>query len=400
MTSRERILAALGHREPDSVPVDLGGLGATGISAFTYNSLRERLGLAAEKFRIYDLDQMLACVGADVLRSVGGDAVYLTLPKGPCHEVTSWKDWAINDTLTVSVPEAFHPLKSADGGYEVCNAQGTAIWRMPPGGRYFDQVFYPFENKDSLEDLKEYRPRFVSGLELDMLEDRAKALRAQSDCAIVYHCGSSVFDCGKSLRGHADFMMDLIANKPFAQALIEKVLEFRLENMRRCLDRLGKYVDVVECSDDLGTQNAPMISPALYREMLMPAHRALFETIRGYGKFSVLHSCGSVYNLIPSFIESGLDALNPVQIAAAGMAPERLKREFGHDLAFWGGGCDTQRTLPAGKPEDVAAEVRKNVDIFSKGGGFIFSQVHNIQADVPVENILSMYSALGRTLPM
>jgi uroporphyrinogen decarboxylase len=393
MTPRERLLASLKHQEPDRVPIDLGGASATGISAFAYNRLKARLGLPAGKVKIYDLEQMLADVEPEVLKKVGGGAAYLTLPKCPVHDVASWRDWEVGEGLTAIVPEPFKPVKNALGDWEAVK-DGRAIWRMPAGGRYFDQVYFPMEDKDSIEDLKEYRPRLASDFELDALEKRAKDLQ-ETGAAVIYHCGSSIFNCAQGLRGHANFMMDLMINKPFAEALIQRILDFRVENMKRCLGRLGKYVDIVECSDDLGTQNGPMISPAVYREMLMPAHAKLFEVIRGYGKYSILHSCGSVCDLIPFFIGSGLDILNPIQLSARGMQPEKLKREFGHDLTFWGGGCDTQKVLPQGTPQEVAEEVKRNTEIFGKGGWFVFAQVHNIQPDVPVENIIAMYGALG-----
>jgi uroporphyrinogen decarboxylase len=200
---------------------------------------------------------------------------------------------------------------------------------------------------------------------------------------------------GQILRGYEQFMCDLLGEKALAHALLDALCEAYLDRAETYLATLGQWLDVVLVNDDLGTQAGPMLSPVLYREMIKPYQERLFGFIRGhFGGPLLMHSCGAVSEFIPDLIECGVQAINPVQLSAAGMEPERLKREFGRDIVFWGGGCDTQRVLNQGTPEDVRREVRRNCAAFAPGGGFVFTQVHNVQPDVPPENVVAMVEAL------
>jgi uroporphyrinogen decarboxylase len=207
--------------------------------------------------------------------------------------------------------------------------------------------------------------------------------------------GGSFLEAGQWLRGYEKWMMDLAANRGFAEELLERVLANHLANARLILEAVGDYIQVIEMDDDLGAQNGPQISPRTYYELIQPRQKALWSSIHAQKPHVsiFLHSCGGIYDLIPGLIDAGLDILNPVQISARGMQPERLKNEFGGSLCFWGGGCDTQHVLPFGTPQEVYAHTCQNVEIFKPGGGFVFSQVHNIQANVPPENILAMFAA-------
>jgi uroporphyrinogen decarboxylase len=204
--------------------------------------------------------------------------------------------------------------------------------------------------------------------------------------------GGSILEAGQGLRGWEQFMIDLAQGGPFLEALLEKLTEFHLANLARYLDAVGPCIQIIVMVDDLGTQHGLQISPQMYRRWIKPCHTRIYGYVhQHYPQIYVfLHSCGSIYPLIPDLIEAGVQILNPVQISAAGMDPVRLKREFGAHLTFWGGGCDTQHTLPCGTPAEVVAEVKRLLDIFAPGGGYVFNQVHNIQADVPPENIVAM----------
>ena len=200
---------------------------------------------------------------------------------------------------------------------------------------------------------------------------------------------------GQDLRGFEQFMIDLVQNKKLARRILQNQVEAYLPRIDEYINLAGEYLDIIQVNDDLGTQNGPQISRDLYREMLKPYHKKIWSYIKEKSKKPVLlHSCGSIYELIPDLIEAGIDALNPVQVSARDMDTRKLKREFGRYITFWGGGCDTQKILPRGTPEDVRREVRRRVDDLGKDGGFVFCQVHNIQPDVPVENILAMYDEL------
>ena len=191
-------------------------------------------------------------------------------------------------------------------------------------------------------------------------------------------------------------MVDLVVNKPLARKILDKQVQAYVPRIDKYIEAVGKFVQIILVNDDLGTQNGLQMSPEIYREVIKPFHKILWNYIKQKSKkYLLLHSCGSIYEIIPDIIELGIDALNPVQISAKDMDTAKIKKEFGKYITLWGGGCDTQKVLPYGTPEEVKAEVRKQVEILSTGGGFVFCQVHNIQPDVPPENIIAMYEELG-----
>ncbi len=228
------------------------------------------------------------------------------------------------------------------------------------------------------------------------LRERAKELYETTDYALVLDTiGFGVFEQAWALRGFENFLLDLAMNRRFAEALLQRIADHRISLYDRILDEVGEYVQVVMNSDDLGIQNAPMVSPESYRSLIKPAQKRVWQFIKSRTRaFLFLHSCGSVREFIPDFIELGIDILNPIQMSAAGMDPKELKSEFGKDLVFWGGGCDTQKILPFGTPDDVEEEVKIRIGELAPGGGFVFNQVHNIQPHVPPENIVRMFETV------
>ncbi len=396
MTPRERILAALEHKEPDRVPVDLGATESSGIMGIAYNRLKDRLGIAGVT-QIYDLTQMIAKVEPAVLEAVGSDAMPLLI------EPREWKPWTLSDGSAVEIPAKVN-MKKLDNGYTVqLDDDGTVLARCPEGGLYFDAIFFPLENAETVEDIDAGRKYFESfdwpacnDENFDDLQTKAKKLYEETDYAIVANLWVHLFMAGQFMRGYENFMMDLMINKPLAHRYFERQIEAYLPRIDKYIEAVGEHIDIIQVNDDLGGQSGPLISPDLYREMVKPYHAKLWQYIKEKsGKPILLHSCGSVYEFIPDFIEMGVDILNPVQVSAANMDSAKLKAEFGRDLVFWGGGCDTQHVLASGTPDDVRQEVRRRVDDLAPGGGFVFCQVHNIQANVPVENILAMYEELG-----
>ena len=398
MTSRQRIEAALAHREPDRLPVDLGASESSGIHGLAYNHLKTRLGLQGGSTRIYDLSQMIAKVESEVLEAVGADAVPLLI------EPRRWKPWTLMDGSACEVPAGANLRQSSRGGTELLAGDGTVVAAAPAGSFYLDTTYHalakastPSDIEAGLAHLRGFDWPAFCDEDYDDLRTKAKDLYENTDRAIVGNLWVHVFAAGQTLRGFENFMVDLLADKRLAHALMGRLVDCYEERVRKYVEAVGEYCTVIQVNDDLGTQNGLQLSLKTYREMVKPYHARLWKLIKDLsGKPLLLHSCGSIYEVIPDLIEMGVEAINPVQVAAASMDSAKLKREFGRDLTFWGGGCDTQTVLGRGTPQEVREEVRRRCDDLAPGGGFVFCQVHNIQPDVPPENIMAMYEALTR----
>ncbi len=366
MTPRDRVLAALGHREPDRVPLDLAGLSTT-IEADPYQELKKHLGITS-KTELFLRDHVDP--PEELLEEFQIDTRYVRLGR----------------------PKNFKVQIDADNSY--ADEWGTR-WKKPESSLYWDPVDWPLKDA-TIEDLETYPwPDPNDPGRTEDLREKARRLHEETDYAIVADMPVlGVFEtAGVCLRGIETFMMDLVLNKPFAEALLNKLADLHMELYGRYLDAVGEYIDVIVVSDDLGGEHAPLISPEIYREMVKPAQKRLWQFIKSKTKaYLFMHTCGSVYRLIPDLIELGVDTLNPVQVAAKDMDTKRLKKEFGDWLAFWGG-VDTQRVLPYGSTKDVAEEVKRRVADLAPGGGYILTAVHNIQAGVSPENICAMYAA-------
>lgn len=396
MTHRERIAAALAHKESDRVPIDLGGTESSGIMGICYNRLKDRLGVG-ERTQIYDLSQMIAKVEPSVLEAVGSDAMPLLI------EPKEWQSWTLQDGSPGEIPAKMRIEELENGDSVQIADDGTVVSRCPAGGVYFDTCQHPLQSVSTVEHIDAGQPFFESfdwpsylDETYDDLQAKARDLHENTDYFIVANLWVHVYASGQILRGFDNFMMDLAADKHLAHRLLDRQVEAYLPRVDKYVDAVGEYVDIIQVNDDLGMQTGPQLRPQLYREMVKPYHLRLWQYIKERsGKPLLLHSCGSVYEFIPDLIEMGIDALNPVQVAAADMDSKKLKAEFGQDMTFWGGGCDTQSVLARGTTQEVRDEVRRRVDDLAPGGGFVFCQVHNIQADVPVENVLAMYEELG-----
>jgi len=377
------------------VPLDLGGTESSGISGIAYSRLREHLRLGPGKTQIFDVCQQIVKIEEDVRVIIRPDTVPLLI------EPVGWKPFVLPDGSSCSIPEKWNPELDVHGDLVVRNNDGTVSARMPAGGFYFESVYAPLARVDGPAGLDAHRadsesfdwPSYADE-SLDTITARAQKLFEETELAIVANLQLHLLAAGQILRGYEQFMVDLLLNKPLAHALLEQLCDAYIGRCERYLKHVGGFVHVVLVNDDLGTQAGPMLSPGLYREMIWPYQKRLFGFIKSKtDAFILFHSCGSVYRFIPSLIEAGIDALNPVQVSAAEMDTKRLKREFGSSITFWGGGCDTQHVLRNGTPEDIRNEVKRRVDDLSGGGGFVFTQVHNIQPDVPPENIMAMYGA-------
>lgn len=393
MTPRERVLTALKHKEPDVLPWDLGGMRSTGIMAIAYANLRRALKLPFDSIKVYDVGQQLAWVDEDIRRVFGIDVIALDTEKVLADHFYGWRPYTLPDKeRTNALIPANYRVEEMEDGSRLLFADGTAIGKMPSEGFYFDGLYHPLEKAETVKDIEKWDPGTFSQEVLSALRKEAKNLYENTDYAIMGSFGGNIVEGGQTLMGWENFMSALLANRPLAEALIEKMVEGHLRNLELYLEAVGDYIQIIQMGDDLGTQNGPMLSPRLYKELIFPAHKRIYEYVHRKTPhiFVFLHSCGGIYELIPYLIEAGVDILNPVQTSAVNMEPEKLKKEFGKDIVFWGGGCDTQRILPFASPEEVKEHIRERIAIFAPGGGFVFCQVHNIQANVPVENIIAL----------
>jgi len=378
MTPRERVLAALSHEEPDRVPFDLGTTFVTGIHRIAYDNLTEAMGMEdLEEKPLLDPFQQLAMPHEEVLRELGVDtrSVYLKLP-GRALENPSEDD------------EYFYSLDS---------------WglrrRMPKdGGLYYDMFEFPLAGMETVAEIDAYDwPDPLAGLDLDALEDACREIKSSGDYpVIVGGFGSGMLELVLWLQGYDQGYMNLIVNTDVTEAILDHVVELKVTYAEAVLERVGPWVDVFYNGDDLGLQDGPMIRREWFTDLLAPRYVQYHEAIKAKAPQAKIffHTCGSVVDLLPDIIATGIDILNPVQVNAARMGDTAmLKSEFGDDVTFWGA-VDTQKVMPNGTPADVIDEVRRRIDDLAPGGGYVLNTSHNIQADVPPENILAMVEAL------
>jgi uroporphyrinogen decarboxylase len=374
MLPRERVLTALNHEEPDRIPIDLGSTRVSGICLDAYAGLLDALGLGQRELRVVDRKQGLAGPDEDVLEALGVD----------CRPV-----WT-NPPSGGEVPIAW------EGEYEVfVDEWGCRVSRPRSGGLYFD-LTEPAIREPSLEALDRFPwPDVDDPARYEGLRQQAQRLREESPYALVGHCdfGQDVLGIFLNVRGYMEAMLDLAAHPDFAEAFMEGVTRLAMRAWGHFLEQVGDLVDVVAFYDDLGMQDRPLVSPAMYRRMIKPRHARIIAAIRERTRAKVFfHSDGAVAEFIPDLIEIGVDILNPVQVSAAGMEDTAaLKRRYGKNIAFWGAACDSQRVLPSGSLEDVRREARRRIADLAPGGGFVFAPVHNLQDDVSGEKTLALY---------
>jgi uroporphyrinogen decarboxylase len=410
MTKRERVVAAIGHREPDKVPIDLGAMRSTGIAAVAYNNLKKYLGITGGHTLVYDVVQQLAQPELLILDFVETDVV--DLGRAFLTAEADWKDFILPDGSKAQIPATADFVPDGAGGWLARSKDGAVIGAMPAGAYYLSQTEFPLHDWDgrdlsALDLLPELMDRVtwaafptapwhkpLTKEHLSEIRSHARNLFETTDFAVMAAFGGNLLEWGQYLCRNDQFLADLIENPRKVEALLDKLTEMHLENLEKFLDAIEGYVQIIQMGDDLGTQLAPQISPQMYRRFFKPRHKLIYERVRRRsGIHLFLHSCGAIADLLPDLIEIGVEIINPVQTSARGMEPERLKREFGNDLTFWGGGCDTQRVLPLGTVEEISDHVRRRIEVLAPGGGFVFTQVHNIMPHVPPQNIVAMVEA-------
>lgn len=410
MTPRDRVLACLNHHEPDRVPIDFGGHRSSGIAAIAYAKLRRAMGLEDRPVRVYDPIQQLAIIDEDVLDQFHVDTI--ELGRGFAVEDEHWIDWTLPDGTPCQMPRWTAPERR-DGEWVLKNRNGLVVGRMPDGAIYFEQCYWPYLEEDDLDRLEEALDETIwvavqsppgplvqgDGGRIALAEG-ARQLRQRTDRAIIGLFGGNLLEIGQFLYRNDNFLMLLASNPPRVHEFLDSLVELHLANLETFLGAVGPYIDIVLFGDDLGMQNGPQMSPAMYKEYFKPRHARMWRRAKELADVKVmLHCCGSVRPLLRHLVEAGLDAINPVQISCANMRAEDLKHEFGDRLTFWGGGCDTHRVLADGSVQEIREHVRQQIETFKPGGGFVFQQVHNVLANVPPENVLAMFKAADEFAP-
>jgi len=365
MTSRERVIAAINHKIPDRMPIDLGMHNSTGISAFAYWNLREFLGLSNENTTIVDVTQFLARVDEDILKRFHCDCIMLQ-PKWP-----KVKKWNIRDKYNFNIPSTANPVLEADGSWTISRSNQTM--RMPKDGFFFDGGWPQFNELEG----EEYFKSIIS---------EAERIYNETDYFTTFIGYHAYFFCDDM-----EYQCNMITDPERVIEINDEIHRNQMKSLETLVERLGDRVQAVALNSDLGSQRGPLVNPELYKELCAPYVKEFCDFVHKNTDWKVfLHACGSIKALIPTLIESGIDIINPVQISAENMDPFEIKNTFGKDIVFWGGGCDTQNILGNGSTDAVRKNVQELISVFKPHGGFVFNQVHNIMGNVPPENIVTM----------
>ena len=378
--SFDRVKTALEHQEPDRVPLDIGGTMVTGININALRKLKTHLGLTVEP-EIRDQVTQMADTGADVIKKLGIDVKNVS-------PLPSSKSGLKKD------------LGRQDNHYRLIDEFGIG-WQMPvAGGFYYDPYLHPLKEAKTVQDIERHPwPEPLDPERYVSLKDEAEHIVFQEKKAYVLgRMNSGMWETAMWMTGYEKFFMDMMLNEKLVHAIMEKFLEIKMKYWEKALETVGENVLVVSTADDLGTQTGLLVSLDLYKKMIWPYHKKLFEFIKEKARSKVyifFHNDGAIYDTVPLLIEAGVDIMNPWQVNCKGMEDTRkFKKEYGNDLTIWGGSCDTQFVLPFGTPEQVREETRRRIDDLAPGGGFIFAPIHVIQGEVPPENIMAWWETL------
>ncbi|MEN8200951.1 MAG: uroporphyrinogen decarboxylase family protein [Bacteroidota bacterium] len=402
MTSRERVLDSIAHRQPDQVPIDLGASTVTGISAIAYNKLKKVLDLKVPT-RVFDVIQQLAQVNREITDAFGVDVVDLN---EVLLEDMEWYPVTLGDGSVGEYPIWYKPEEAVDGSHFVRNHKGDVMSRMTQNGTCFDQSIFPWEQgyPDNMDTIGEAfrsihwtshsHTKYININDAE-LKKRAEKLRNSSQRAIVMSGGAKLLELGFFLRRMDNMLMDLLADHKNLARMLDKLMELHMAGLEKKIRVVGDLVDVIRFGDDLGMTTGPFMDIDVFRKFFKPRYKELCDYVKQHSQMKIfLHSCGSIRQFIPDLIEVGFDILNPVQTNCYGMDARELKEEYGREITFWGGGVDTSSVLPTGTPEEVREDVLERCEILSRDGGFIFAPIHNILPEVPPENIIAAYEAV------
>ena len=376
------------------MPIDLGASLVTSINVVGYHRLKEYLGLDGEPIKVANIVLQLAEFEEPLRARFKVDVIGLPLLEPlPGVKNNKWKSWKLPDGTDAQIAADFNPEENDKGDLFIRAPEGHLSHWMPAGTYHFLPHEAPLAEA-TIEDLESFNPVYLSDEEIEFQAQAARRLHEETDYAIFAWFDGSLMERSQFARGWSQFMKDLIRDPDFVHALIARFKNAAIRDLRKYLEALGEYVDVVGFGDDFGTQTGLQISPEMYRELFLPHHKDIYGFVHDTSQAYVfLHSCGAVYDLISDFITAGVDILNPIQTSADNMAPERIKSVFGDKITFWGGGSDAQGVLPYGTPLDVENDVKTRLEAFLAHGGYVFAPIHDILPDVPPENIVAMYDA-------
>lgn len=413
MTPRDRVINALNHQPADKVPVDFGSTPVTGISASLLYNLQRNLGFQNKPIRITDPYQMLGEIDDDLKQYLNVDVTSI-MPRTNLfgYKNTGWKNWNMFDGTPVLVPGDFNTETEPDGSllmYPQGDSSVTASAKMPKNGYYFDTIIrqnaIDDDNLDVNDNLEEFE--LLGEDDLRYIETETDKIFKNTEYAIIGNAGTSalgdialvpapMLKYPKGIRDIEEWYISTRIRQSYLKELFDKQSEIALENFKLYKQAVGeKIVALYLCGTDFGTQLSPFCSEEMFRDLYLPYYRKMTDWIHKNTKWKVFkHTCGSIEPLINSFIDAGFDILNPVQCSAVKMDPQFLKKKYGDRIVFWGGGVDTQYTLPFGTPEEVKEQVRSRIRIFNENGGFIFNTIHNLQAKIPVKNFIAMVEAI------
>lgn len=416
LSSRERVTMALNHQEADCVPLDLGGSVTSGMQISSVYLLRQALKLDEPDtpVKLIEPSQMLGEIKMDLLDRLGADIVPLGSTKTFFgYHNRDWKPWTLHDGTPMFVPGEFNTEPEPNGDilqYPEGDRSAPPSGRMPQGGYYFDTIVrqepVDDDNLNVEDNLEEFGP--ISDDELAYYERESKRLYEETDKAILANFGGTGFGdialvpapwlkYPKGIRDIEEWYISTVSRRDYVYRIFERQCEIGLENLAKIHEVVGNRVTVVYITGtDFGSQTGPFIAPRAYRDLYKPFHKVLNDWVHKNTSWKTwIHSCGSIWAMLDDIVDAGFDILNPVQTGAANMNPRALKDKYGDQITFWGGGIDTQKTLPFGTPDDVRTEVYERMQIFGPGGGFVFNPIHNVQSRVPVENLIALYEAVN-----
>ena len=405
MTSRARVNAALNHQPSDRVPVDFGGSRVTGVSAIAYANLLKHLGMN-EPIRVYDLKQQLADPSLAMIDRMGGDVVQLhrlgPTTGMPFFRIDRWKEGALSDKRPCLVPDDYQIEFRDNGDLEIV-WQNRVCARRSPTSLYFDILATPLKDARSVEDINRYKfPDAWTEREELFLRAEIERLYHGTDKALfaglpLLNC--SFLEISYTLFGYEHFMMNLYDEPEIVSRWLDRLLENGKEVLEKYLAIAGPYISAIQMNDDFGTQNSLQVSPEAYREFFKPRQAEWIRFVKDRTDAKIfIHCDGAVESILEDFIEIGIEVLNPLQTSEDGMETENIKKKYGDRLCFWGGGVETQSTLPFGTVDEIRAEVADRVSLLGEGSGYVFGTIHNIQADISPEKILAVFdTASGKS---
>ncbi len=409
MTSRERVLAAINHKQPDRVPVDMGATPSSGISAIAYSNLVKHIGAEHLPVLIYDVVQQLAQPDMSIIDLFNIDV--LDIGREFNTSSSDWKPTILANGDPAFYPKWYNPVKMSDGSFVTYDDDDkTILSKMPAGATFFDQTYFPYVDgyPDSYDNLDKEMGRIMWARDAHspwdhaaeddfwiQLREKALHLRKTTDKALLVVCGCNLFEWGTFLRRIDNFLMDLLCDTHNVEKLLDQLIIRHLATLEKVCDAVGDVVDIIRFGDDLGMTGGSFMDTETYRNLFKPRHKILCDYVKANSQMhTFIHSCGSISLLMPDMIDAGIEIFNPVQTNAHNMDPYFLKKEFGGQCTFWGGGIETAGTLNVGTPAQINEQVKQRMEIFSEGGGFVFNTVHNILPDVPPENIIAMFDAI------